>query len=258
VVGGTCLVALVGLEVVQRLVSASSRQPHNDVAGFIYAALGVIYAVILALVVIAVWEKYQAASETVDQEANATAEIAWLAHRLPEPEGTHIQELCRSYAEEVVHKEWPLMEQGKAPPMTQERGTPSGWTIIDDIRASLQDYEPRTRAEEQLYAAGLDQIEELNDARRMRLVAAEEGIPGVLWSVLIFGGIAAIGFTYLFGMENTWAHRLMVVILAAVIGLVLFTIGSMEHPFSGGARIGTGAFDLILERFDTSKLSDIR
>jgi hypothetical protein len=258
VVGGTCLVALVGLELVQRLVSASSRQPHNDVAGFIYAALGVIYAVILALVVIAVWEKYQAASETVDQEANATAEIAWLAHRLPEPEGTHIQELCRSYAEEVVHKEWPLMEQGKAPPMTQERGTPSGWTIIDDIRASLQDYEPRTRAEEQLYAAGLDQIEELNDARRMRLVAAEEGIPGVLWSVLIFGGIAAIGFTYLFGMENTWAHRLMVVILAAVIGLVLFTIGSMEHPFSGGARIGTGAFDLILERFDTSKLSDIR
>ena len=86
--------------------------------------------------------------------------------------------------------------------------------------------------QEQLYAAGLDQIEELNDARRLRLVAAEEGIPGVLWSVLIFGGIAAIGFTYLFGIENTWAHRLMVVILAAVIGLVLFTIGSLEHPFS--------------------------
>jgi hypothetical protein len=258
VVGGVCVVALGGFELVHRLVPASSRQRHNDVAGFIYAALGVIYAVLLALVVIAVWQQYQAASETVDQEANATAEIFWLAHRLPEPEGTHIQELCRSYAEEVVHEEWPLMEQGKAPPMTQERGTPSGWTIIDDIRASLQDYEPRTRAEDQLYAAGLDQIEELNDARRLRLVAAEEGIPGVLWSVLIFGGIAAIGFTYLFGMENTWAHRLMVVILAAVVGLVLFTIGSMEHPFSGGARIGTGAFDLILERFDTSKLSDIR
>jgi Protein of unknown function (DUF4239) len=258
VVGGTCLVALVGLEVVQRLVPASSRQPHNDVAGFIYAALGVIYAVLLALVVIAVWEQYRAASETVEQEANATAEIAWLAHRLPEPQGTHIQELARSYAEEVVHKEWPLMAQGKAPSLTQVRGTPAGWTIIDDIRASLQDYEPRTMAEEQLYATGLEQIAQLNDARRMRLVAAEEGIPGVLWAVLIFGGIAAIGFTYLFGMENTWAHRLMVLTLAGVIGLVLFTIGAMEHPFSGGARIGTGAFDLILERFETSKLSDIR
>ena len=150
------------------------------------------------------------------------------------------------------------MEQGKAPLMTQVRGTPAGWTIIDDIRASLQDFEPHTKAEEQLYAKGLDQVETLNDSRRMRLVAAEEGIPGVLWAVLIFGGIAAVGFTYLFGLENTWAHRVMVVILAGVIGLVLFTIGAKEHPFSGGARIGTGAFDLILERFETSKLSNLR
>jgi hypothetical protein len=78
------------------------------------------------------------------------------------------------------------------------------------------------------------------------------------YASLIFGGIAVVGFTYLFGLESTWAHRLMVVTLAAVIGLVLFTIGALEHPFSGGARIGTGAFELILERFDTSKLSDIR
>jgi hypothetical protein len=32
----------------------------------------------------------------------------------------------------------------------------------------------------------------------------------------------------------------------------------MEHPFSGGARVGTGAFDLILERFETSRLSDLQ
>jgi hypothetical protein len=108
-------VALAGLELVQRLVPATSRQRHNDVAGFIYAPLGVIYAVLLALVVIAVWGEYDSAGETVEQEANAVAEIAWLAHRLPEPEGSHIQELARSYAHEVVDKEWPLMEQGQTP-----------------------------------------------------------------------------------------------------------------------------------------------
>ena len=258
VIGGICLLSLGGLELVERFVPADSRRPHNDVAGFIYAALGVIYAVLLALVVIAVWEEYRAARETVEQEANAAADIFWLADRLPEPRGTHLQELLRSYAQEVVHREWPLMEQGQAPLMTQERGTPAGWTLIDDIRQSIQDFEPRTKAEEQLYAEGLDQLDTLSDARRMRLVAAEEGIPGVLWAVLVFGGIAAIGFTYLFGLESTWAHRLMVVTLAAVIGLVLFTIGTMEHPFSGGARIGTGAFELVLERFETSQLSELQ
>jgi hypothetical protein len=258
VIGGVCLVALGGLELVQRLVPATSRQPHNDVAGFIYAALGVIYAVLLALVVIAVWEEYRAASETVEQEANALAEIFWLGHRLPEPEGSHIQELARSYAQDVIDEEWPLMEQGQAPLMTQTQGTPAGWTLIDEIRANLQEFQPRTPADEQLYAEGLDQVQRLADARRMHLVAAEEGIPGVLWAVLIFGGVAAIGFTYLFGLANTWAYRLMVFTLAAVIGLVLFTVGALEHPFSGGARVGTGAFDLILERFQTSRLSELQ
>jgi hypothetical protein len=177
VVGGICLVAIAGLELVQRLVPATSRQRHNDVAGFIYAALGVIYAVLLALVVIAVWEEYEAADATVEQEANAVAEIFWLAHRLPEPEGSHIQELARSYAEEVIHKEYPLMEQGWAPLMTQTQGTPAGWTLIDDIRANLQEFQPRTPADEQLYAEGLDQVQRLADARRMRLVQLKRVSP---------------------------------------------------------------------------------
>ena len=51
------------------------RMEHNDVAGFIYAVLGVIYAVLLALVVIATWEEFGRARVTVEAEANALAEI---------------------------------------------------------------------------------------------------------------------------------------------------------------------------------------
>ena len=98
-------------------------------------------------------------------------------------------------------------------------------------------------------------IERLGDARRMRLVAAEEGIPGVLWAVLVFGGVVTVGFTYLFGLHNTWAHRLMVMSLTAVIALVLFAIVAIEYPFSGGASVDPGAFEQILERLETSKLS---
>jgi protein-S-isoprenylcysteine O-methyltransferase Ste14 len=258
VVGGVCLAAVGGLTLVQFLVPATSRQQHNDVAGFIYAVLGVIYAVLLALVVIAVWEDFGRARETVESEANATAEIFWLAHRLPEPERGRLQELTRSYAEEVVEREWPLMREGQAPLMEQGQATPNGWVLVDDIRATVQEVEPETPAEGALYAEGLDQVEELASARRMRLVEAEEGLPAVLWVVLISAGVAAVGFTYLFGLESSWAHMLMVAALAAVIGLVLYTIGAMEHPFSGGASIGTEAFELILERFETSRLSDIR
>ena len=37
VIGGICLLSLGGLELVERLVPAHTRQQHNDVAGFIYA-----------------------------------------------------------------------------------------------------------------------------------------------------------------------------------------------------------------------------
>src|SRR3712207_3136209 len=124
VVGAACLAAVAGLTLVQRLVPAMIRKEHNDVAGFIYAALGVIYAVLLALVVIAVWEEYGRARVTVEAEANALAEVFWLAHQLPEPERHQLQQLARSYAEEAIDEEWPLMEQGRTPLMEQTRATP--------------------------------------------------------------------------------------------------------------------------------------
>ena len=203
----------------------------------------------------AVWEEFGRARVTVETEANALAEIFWLAHSLPEPEGRELQELCRSYAEEVVNVGWPLMEQGRTPSLERSEETSRAWVLIDDIRATLQDNEPRTPAEQELYAEGLDQVQRLADARRTRLVAAEDSLPAVLWVVLIVGGIVVVSFTYLFGLENTWAHTLMVVSLAGVIALVLFTIGVLDHPFSGGARIDPGAFELVLNRFETSKLS---
>ena len=56
-----------------------------------------------------------------DQEATELAKIAWLAYRLPEPEGTYIQELARSYAEVVV-EEWALMREGRASPRLDDTG----------------------------------------------------------------------------------------------------------------------------------------
>jgi hypothetical protein len=49
----------------------------------------------------------------------------------------------------------------------------------------------------------------------------------------------------------------MVVPLSGVIALVLFTICVLDQPFSGGAHIDPGAFELVLDRFETSKLSDL-
>jgi hypothetical protein len=43
------LTSVAGLVMVQRFVPLELRKQHNDVAGFIYAVLGIAYAVLLGL-----------------------------------------------------------------------------------------------------------------------------------------------------------------------------------------------------------------
>jgi uncharacterized membrane protein YraQ (UPF0718 family) len=239
--------SVAGLYLVQRFVPMELRKQHNDVAGFIYAVVGIAYAVLMGLVVVSSWEQFDAARRTVEGEADELAEVFWLGHRLPEPEGRRLQELARSYARVVVEEEWPLLARGES--------SPRAWALIDEIRLSVQNQDPHTQAEQVLYEQSLERVHELGDARRDRLVQAREGIPLILWAVLVTGAMVTVSFTYLFGLDSNTTHTLMVAALALVIGLVLFTIGALEYPFSGSARLGPGAFELVLERFESSRLS---
>jgi Protein of unknown function (DUF4239) len=249
IVAVATLVAVGGLVLVQRLYSTERRKQHNDVAGFIYAVLGVSYAVLLGLMLIAVWEQWNAAQDVASDEANEIAGIFWFAHALPQPEGRHIQELARSYAEVVVEEEWPLMEQG--------RSSPKAWDTLDDLRGTILGLDPPTGAQQVRYNQVLEQLHSLGDARRERLLAASEGLATILWVVLIGGGVITIAFTYLFGLDNTVVHTLMVAALAMILSLSLFTVAALDYPFKGDVRIHPAAFEQVLERFQESKLSDL-
>ncbi len=239
------ILAAGGLILVQRLVPNEVRMQHNDVAGFIYAVLGVVYAVLLGLMVVAVWEQWNAAAGRADEEASELAEVFWIADRMPKSDGHHIQELVRAYARVVVEEEWPLMRQGKS--------SQKAWDLLDEIRSGVQDFQPSTPAQQVLYEQGLERVHELADARRERLLDADQGLPSILWVVLLIGGVVVIGFTYLFGLDSTVTHLLMVAALALVIALVLFTVAELDFPFRGDIRIGPVAMEQVLGRLDSSK-----
>jgi hypothetical protein len=238
--------AIAGLALVQRLVPPGRRQRHNDVAGFIYAVVGVAYAVLLGLVIIAVWERFSEARVTVEREAGQLAGVFLLAHRMPEPDGQRVQELARSYAEVVVDEEWTLMEDGHA--------SPRAWALLDDIREPIQDGVVGADAERLLYFQALERVNALNDARRDRLVLAREGLPAILWVVLIVSGLIVVGFAYLFGLEDTAVHALMIGALAANVALALYSVATLDYPFGTGVSVSPEAFELVLGRFETSDL----
>ena len=58
-------VGLGAAALVDRLADPEELERHNDVAGFVFATLGVIYGVMMALVALEVWESYSAADEAL-------------------------------------------------------------------------------------------------------------------------------------------------------------------------------------------------
>jgi hypothetical protein len=120
------------------------------------------------------------------------------------------------------------------------------------------DWNLTTEDEQALYSLGLDRVNDLADARRLRLVEAEEHLPTIIRALVGVEAIITVGFTYLFGLENARAHRVMVLTLAVVVSLALVTLGMLQSPFAGPAQLRPEAFELILERFETSELSTLR
>ena len=82
----------------------------------------------------------------------------------------------------------------------------------------------------------------------MRLLASREGIPPLIWVVLVGGGIATVLFTYFFGLKSLRAHLAMTALYVASIGFVLFLIAAVDYPFGGSVRVTPHAMELVLQR----------
>ena len=73
---GVVVAALVGVHaLLQRRFTSEMLRRHNDVAGYLFSAVGVLYAVVLGFVVVVVWQKYDVSVSNVENEVNAVADL---------------------------------------------------------------------------------------------------------------------------------------------------------------------------------------
>jgi hypothetical protein len=230
--------AVAGLALVQRLVPLPVREAHNAVTAVIYAALYVMFGVTLGFSLFLVWQQYDAAQKSAESEAATVEELYGLAGGFPEPERGRVQDLAASYARVVEEEEWPLMREGRTSPRAGE--------LADKLRESIQDFEPGTSTEQALRSEGLTQLDDLDQYRALRLLEVREGLPPILWVVLVVGGVFTVAFTYLFGMETPWLHMLAVGALTVIVALIIYTIAVLDYPFNGSLRVGPEAFELVL------------
>src|SRR5215475_4974159 len=88
--------AAAGLVWVRRRIGLERLAVNNEVAGFKFAVVGVIYAVLLAFAIVVVWQKFSDAETAVTQEAGAAATLYRLAAG-PEPEAVAVRTALTNY-----------------------------------------------------------------------------------------------------------------------------------------------------------------
>jgi Protein of unknown function (DUF4239) len=234
--------AIGGMLLVRRSVTLSTLESHNQVAGYIYSVVGVVYAVLLAFIVIIVWQKHTEVQVQVEQEANQLGDLYRNARVFPEEVRTRLQNQIRAYSRIVVEKEWPALAKGET--------SADAWATFNQLWRAYQQVEARNDHERLWYAKSLDQLDQLADYRRLRLLSNRAAVPALMWVVLVTTGIITIGFSFFFGAPNSSAQALMTAGLSATIGFVLFLIWDLNGPFSGLVRIEPVAFQQLWSIID--------
>src|SRR5215471_2771476 len=116
IIGGCTSLAVVLLLLLRERVRASMREMHNDVAGYVFAVIGVLYALLLGFITFASWEHIGAAEDDVQREAAALTALYDTSVGLPPGMRQQAQSELRRYTHLVITIGWPALAHGEPSP----------------------------------------------------------------------------------------------------------------------------------------------
>lgn len=237
----TVLISIAGLLVFRQKMEAEVLKEQHEVTDPYSQFVGMLFAVLLGFMVADAMSRYSSARTTVQLEASAIANVFRTAEGVSDDARAAIRNKCLDYCKVLVEDEWPKLKK--------KQTSSKAWRVYRQLWKVCSDYEPVTARQTNAQAAMLTSMCDVGNSRRLRADVLNNGMPAVLWCVLIVGGVATIVFTYFFTTRNYKIQIAMVSIVSIVICLNIFLLASYDDPFSGDLSIGTSVFEVQLQLF---------
>lgn len=241
VIACSVALALAGMVSVRRHVSSDILAEGRDSAGVTFAAIAGFYGVLAAFVVVAVWEQFDKAVEGAEREASVLGDIYRLVEVFPEAPRERVRTETREYAAAVVGHEWLAMSKLRSSPQTERH--------FSHLWAAVLAVEPKGEMQSEAYGALLDRLNVMSDHRRMRLISATQGIPGLLWVLLVVGAVLTVGSSFFLLTRHGGLHFMLTLSLTTSITFVLFLIMALDYPYTGSVAVTPDAFEAALAGF---------
>jgi hypothetical protein len=238
VIGVWTGLALLGLLIFHKLVDVHIRHKDTETVGLTYAIVAVVYAVLIAFIVVDVFETYAKGDEIATAEANKLSNLMLDSGGLPQKSGDGVRADLDQYVDIVVKSEWPSQQKGALGDKVFE----PGWTTLAHLSKQLAEFGPATMGQNVNKGEMMRAMNDLIRARRSRIIAAGEHLPDVVWQILLLAGAVAVGYTYLFGAHTFKIHLAITGLVSATIALVFVLIIALDYPFRGEVSVSDDAF----------------
>lgn len=224
------VLALVGLYVFKKIFPYSPNQKNNDCVSLSLSTVGMFTSVLISLIVINTWNSYNDAQKIVDAEGRAVENFYRAAQGMPEPTQSILINDVKQYIDVVTKVEWPAMNLNEAI-------SDKGWQILVHSNHVLLKLKTNDLVTANIQLKLMDQLSDVFDARRDRILLTKTHIPAVIWLVICMSIIFTIVLSYLYVTENLAMHMVLTGFVTASLAAALFLIVIFGHPFLGDMRI---------------------
>ncbi|MEA2452923.1 MAG: hypothetical protein QOG04_1633 [Actinomycetota bacterium] len=233
IVGGFALFGALGHQLVQRKLGGHAGG-HNELAGRLIGVLIGMYGIMLAFIIVSLYQEFNATEANVRTEATELSQLLRDSKAFPTDVQDDLHGVIGDYIRTVIDEEWDLMADG--------RFSQRAWDDVQDLYVIYQSYSPEGAPANAFYDESVTKLNDLVGARRERLEHAERSLPRELLVLLLAGAFFVVAFMSFFGSSTSWVQTAMVGAVGALVGFNMLLVVTLDHPFSGDVTVSNHVF----------------
>lgn len=209
-----------GLWLFNLCIRRNKLEQNNEVSGIVFGALGLLYSLILAFVIVAVWEDYNDLNKTIEAETDKLNSILAHTGNLPDNLKEIVGKSIFDYCNQVINQEWQMQQTKTEYP-----------SAIPVLRQQLLNIQPENEMQERIFDVVDKDLSSVSDLHRERLAHTHSQMPQLIWQILKAGTIILILFSYFLQVFSVKLKRLYLAFLVTTISMCMFLVYSLDHPF---------------------------
>lgn len=234
----------------RKFIKVKVLRSHNEVTGFLFLSIASFYALLLSFIVLVVWNQYNDTRSNVSKEGSSAMGLYRDIKFYPDTiESKQLMVSYLDFVYNVVDEEFPNMEH-----MKLSRKTPES---LNKVFYKMEHLNPKNSFQIQLVAEMFSHLNELAKYRGLRVTSMQTEISPPMWLPIILGAFITICCAILLDVENISLHVFLNGLLGAFIGIFLFIIILLDHPFAGKQGIKPKSYKevFILEQWSKESIN---